>query len=213
MRIMDISPKISHRSPVFPGDQAFERQQSLSFRTGDHLELSWIKSTLHIGAHADAPSHYSPEGVDISQRDLSYYLGRCQVVDVSHVGARRIGLNDLALDEIKASRILFKTNSFKHDECFQSDFSSLDPELIQELSRRDVKLLGIDTPSVDPAESKTLESHQAIFAGDLAILEGIDLSAVQAGMYLLIALPLKIEDADASPLRAILLDEDLRISV
>lgn len=212
MRIIDISPKIGPRSPVFPGDQAFERHETMSFAGGDHLALSWIKSTLHIGAHADAPSHYSADGQDIAQRDLSYYLGRCQVIDASHVGGRRIQCQDIDLLGIKASRILFKTLSFDHEQAFQNEFSSLSPELIEELGRRDVKLIGIDTPSIDPAESKALESHAAICKRDLAILEGIDLDQVEPGSYILIALPLKIAMADASPVRAVLLDQDLRLA-
>jgi arylformamidase len=68
-----------------------------------------------------------------------------------------------------------------------------------------VKLVGIDTPSIDLAEDKVLESHQAVFSHDMAILEGIVLGHVSEGIYQLIALPLKIEGADATPVRAILL--------
>ena len=81
---------------------------------------------------------------------------------------------------------------------------ALSPALVEELARQGVVLIGIDTPSVDPATSKELPSHQAIYRHDIAILEGVVLTSVNEGDYELIALPLKIKGADASPVRAIL---------
>jgi arylformamidase len=200
----DISPAIRPSTPVFPGDQPFERELTMDFQKGDHLGLSWIKSTLHIGAHADAPSHYHREGTSIDRRDLKLYMGRCQVIDVQHVGPRRIMPTDIVLGRITASRVLFKSCSFKHAEPFQMEFTALSPELIEVLAGLGVKLVGIDTPSVDPADSKDLPSHQALFRHDLAVLEGINLDQVPAGLWNLSALPLALVDADASPVRAVL---------
>lgn len=212
MKIYDISPLIDSASPVFPGDQEFQREETLAFSQGDNLSLSWIKTTLHIGAHADAPSHYHPAGDSIDKRPLHYYLGPCQVVDVTHVGARRILCSDIDLSAIEAPRVLFKTKSFQHRSAFQNNFTSLSPELIAALAAKNVCLLGIDTPSVDPADSKELESHQAIYSHNLAVLEGIDLDAIDAGKYQLVALPLHIAHGDASPVRAILIDELAHLS-
>jgi len=204
LEYFDISPKIRPESPVFPGDQPFERQVTMDFKQGDHLGLSWIKSTLHIGAHADAPSHYYPDGASIDSRDLRLYMGRCQVIDVSHVGPRRIMPNDILLGEIEAPRVLFKSCSFQHKEAFQMAFTSLSPELIEALASLGVSLVGIDTPSVDPADSKDLPSHRALYQHNLAVLEGIDLDRVPPGFWKLSALPLALADADASPVRAVL---------
>jgi arylformamidase len=212
MDYFDISPALQGKTPVFPGDQPFERQLTMDFKKGDHLCLSWIKSTLHIGAHADAPSHYHAKGVSIDKRDLNLYMGLCEVVDVQHVGARRILPTDFDLSSIKTSRVLFKSCSFLHSEPFQMEFTSLSAELLTALARRGVRLVGIDTPSVDPADSKDLPSHQALYRHDFAVLEGIDLNQVPAGPYTLIALPLSLVDADASPVRAILLANDGRFS-
>jgi arylformamidase len=100
---------------------------------------------------------------------------------------------------------LFKTGSFPNPDLWNGDFNSLSPSLIDWLAARGVKLVGIDTPSVDPADDQELASHQAIFRNDLAILEGIWLEGVAAGQYTLVAPPLKLEGADASPVRALLL--------
>ncbi len=208
LEYFDISPPIRNGSPVFPGDQEFQREVTMDFKRGDHLGLSWIKSTLHIGAHADAPSHYHRDGVSIEQRHLGLYLGPCQVIDAQHVGPRRIMPQDIGLDQIASPRVLFKTCSFRHAEAFQSEFTSLSPELLQALAERGVRLVGIDTPSVDPSDSKDLPSHQMLFKHDFAVLEGIDLDMVTAGPWKLIALPLSLVGADASPVRAILISSD-----
>jgi arylformamidase len=101
---------------------------------------------------------------------------------------------------------LLATGSFPNPEKWNSDFAALSPELVTYLHKQGVRLVGIDTPSIDPENSKALESHQAVADCDLAILEGIVLDKVPDGLYTLLALPLKIEGADASPVRAVLLD-------
>lgn len=203
---------MSERLGVFPGDIPFSREISLDFKKGHHLLLSAIRSTLHLGAHADGPNHYAKEGVGIAERDLSLYMGSCLVLNAEPFLSRgervgRKGLSDKWRENQKwpAPRILFRTNSFPDPENWNSDFCSLDPNLIDELGKAGVRLVGIDTPSIDPEDSKDLPAHQAVARNDLAILEGLDLSKVEEGRYTLIALPLKIENADAAPVRAVLL--------
>ena len=205
MEYIDISPLITPKIAVFPGDTAFSRNILLDFSLGHNLILSSINSTVHLGAHTDAPNHYHPDGEDIASRDLNYYLGECQVITVNVAKKARIFPNDIKKIDIRAKRVLFKTNSFPDPNHWNDDFNSLSPELINYLVNLDVILVGIDTPSVDPSDSKGLETHNAIFNNNLAILEGIVLDKVEDGIYTLIALPLRIEKADASPVRAILL--------
>jgi len=201
----DISPSLNPRVAVFPGDQVFQREISLSFSKGDHLELSSIATTLHVGAHADAPSHYSRKGQTIDLRDPRIYIGPAQVIEAKASDpSGRISLKDFDLEQMTQPRVLFKTLSFPDPNQWINDFNSFEPELLETLARRGVKLIGIDTPSVDPWDSKALESHQVLFENDLAVLEGLVLSEVPAGQYHLIAVPLKIEGADASPVRALL---------
>ena len=206
MKIFDISPLVSQDLAVFPGDIPFEREVSMDFGQGDHLLLSSMRTTMHIGAHADAPNHYNAAGTDIASRPLARYLGPCQVIAVDLAACARIYPADVAGQPITASRVLFRTGSFPDPNRWNDDFNSLSPELIHDLADRGVTLVGIDTPSIDPAPSKELESHQAVWQRDLAVLEGIVLDEVPAGEYLLVALPLKIKGADASPVRAVLLE-------
>ncbi len=190
---------------VFPGDTEYENSYLMSFEKGDHLSLSKIQTTVHLGAHADAPSHYHASGVSIEARDLNLYLGRAQVITVTEKRGHRIGLSDIKT-EILAPRVLFKTNSFPDPDHWNNDFMALSIELIRHLHQKGVRLVGIDTPSVDLADDKILEVHNEIYRSDLAILEGIVLSEVPDGVYELIALPLKLKGAEASPLRAVLVE-------
>lgn len=204
-KIYDLTPKISPRLKVFPGDPPFQRNLSLSFTKGNHLELSSVTTTLHLGAHADAPSHYHSKGVSIEQRPVERYLGRAQLIRISHLTPKERVRIEHIQTPIVAPRVLIDTQSFTDPEYWNSSFNSFSPELLNWLADQGVQLVGIDTPSVDPEDSKALEAHQVLFARDFAVLEGLYLNGVPEGEYTLIALPLPIEDGDASPVRAILL--------
>ena len=206
MKFHDISPTLSERIGVFPGDVPFSRNISHDMARGDTLGLSSVTTTLHVGAHADAPSHYVAGGRDIAQRSLEPYYGPCQVMEVKGPAGSRIFPEDLA-GEVTAPRVLLKTGSFPDPEVWNADFSSCSPELVEFLHAAGVILIGIDTPSVDPQDDKELLSHAAVAERDLSLLEGLVLGGVQAGTYLLAAFPLRLEGADASPVRAVLMEE------
>ncbi|MCO4771403.1 MAG: cyclase family protein [Deltaproteobacteria bacterium] len=206
--LIDISPVLSSRIAVWPGDVAFSRSVNLAIDEGANIDLSAITTTVHVGAHTDAPNHYAAGGEGISVRDLDRYYGRCLVVRVSVDPGARILPRDLptavSRRESVPARVLFATGSFPDPDHFNEDFCSLSPELVVWLHDRGARLVGIDTPSVDPCHDATLASHTAIAARDMAILEGVVLTHVEPGEYTLIALPLRIEGADASPVRAAL---------
>lgn len=210
MKIYDITPSISSTTGVFPGDTPFSLETLLDYPQGDHLKLSTMKTTLHVGAHADAPNHYSPDGVGIDERPVERYLGKAQVISVNLPRNERIYPTHIQDVAIQAPRVLFHTNSFPDPDNWNSDFNSLSPELVEYLAEQGVSLIGIDTPSVDPEDSKALESHQALYRTDMAVLEGIVLTDTPPGLYTLIAPPLKIKGADAAPVRALLI-KDLKL--
>lgn len=203
--LIDISPLVSENIGVFPGDTPFQRSIPWTYSKGNFLEVSSIQTTLHVGAHVDSPVHYDPKGEKMHERSLHYYLGPCQVVSVSSSRDARILPSEVST-EIKAPRVLFKTGSFPNPEQWNNDFRSLSPELVDFLHERGVILVGIDTPSIDPCFDEKLLSHHAIYKNNMAILEGIVLTEVPDGIYDLIALPLNLKNADASPVRAVLLD-------
>jgi arylformamidase len=203
--IIDISPPIHSGIAVFPGDTPFEQTFLRRVENGDGYTLSKITSTVHLGAHTDAPSHYATNGQSIEKRKLGRYLGASQVIEVKGARGRRITPADLKEKTITAPRVLFKTLSFPNPDHWNEDFAALSADLIRLLAKSGVHLVGIDTPSIDPAEDTKLESHHAVYENDMAILEGIVLDRVEEGLYQLIALPLPIRGADATPVRAVLL--------
>ncbi|HEY5611733.1 MAG TPA: cyclase family protein [Thermoanaerobaculia bacterium] len=204
MKLIDISPVIDDGIAVWPGDKPYAHNVNLHIARGDNITLSDITTTVHVGAHADAPSHYTSDGVDIASRPLDYYIGPCIVMRVDVPRGERILPEHIAGRGISSPRVLFKTGTFPDPQAWNDDFASLSPELIDELYQHGVVLVGIDTPSIDPFGSKALEAHQAIARYDLAILEGLVLAHVDEGEYELIAAPLRLRGADASPVRAVL---------
>jgi arylformamidase len=201
--IYDITPPITERLPVWPGDTPPTREVLCDLRRGDNITLSTLRATVHLGAHADAPSHYGANAPAIHERSLDYYIGPCQVIRVAAPHGTRI-TPEMLTQSIRAERVLIATGTFPDSEAFNTDFAALDPEFVQRLHEQGVKLIGIDTPSVDLFESKELPSHRMFLRCDMAILEGLVLQGVPEGLYELIALPLRLVGFDASPVRAIL---------
>ncbi|MFO0961381.1 MAG: cyclase family protein [Phycisphaerales bacterium] len=203
--LYDLSPLLSSRIAVFPGDTPFERRELMHVDRGDHISLSAVTATVHLGSHADAPVHYGRGGRTLEQQPLELYIGPCVVARVPDARGRRVGVADLAgRVPFGTQRLLIATGSYPDPEQWNPDFAAIDPELVRWLDTRGVRLVGIDTPSVDTADSKDLPAHAAFFAADIAIIEGLVLTGVPEGEAELIALPLRIEGADASPVRAIL---------
>jgi len=203
--IHDISPPIEEALEVWPGDTPPSREVLLDMKQGANLTLSSLHATVHLGAHTDAPSHYGAGAPSIEKRSLELYLGPCQVMRVA-VGRDERILPGMLSGEPAAERILFATGTFPDPTAFNEDFASLSVELVDHLHAAGVRLVGLDTPSVDPFASKDLPAHNACLRHDMAILEGVVLDAVPEGVYELIALPLRLVGYDGSPVRAVLRD-------
>lgn len=203
--IYDISPPVTPDIAVFPGDTPLSREVLLDMKRGDALTLSTIHATCHLGAHADGPNHYGTNGRTIDEQPLECYLGACQVIDVHVSRGDEVRVDpDQLTQAISERRVLLKTGTWPDPAEFNTDFAGLSVELVDALADAGVITIGVDTPSVDTASSKDLPAHRALFAHDIAILEYLDLSKVPAGVYELIALPLKLVGFDASPVRAVL---------
>ncbi|MEE9292974.1 MAG: cyclase family protein [Acidobacteriota bacterium] len=203
--IYDISPPINPSLKVWPGDTPPSREVLLDMKRGDNLTLSALHTTVHLGAHADAPSHYGSDAPAIDARSLDLYLGPCRVVRVQIGRGERI-LPAAVPGPVGAERVLLATGTFPDPNDFNEDFAALSPEIVDRLHRDGVRLVGIDTPSVDPFQSKDLPTHKACLRHDMAILEGVVLRDVPDGLYELIALPLRLVGFDGSPVRAVLRD-------
>ena len=202
-RIYDITPPVTGDLAVWPGDSPPSREVLLDLARGDNITLSTLHATVHLGAHADAPSHYGRSGASIEARPLDPYLGRCRVIHADVSPGERVPANVLPSD-LEVHRVLFRTGTYPDPTRFAEDYAALSVELLDRAHAAGVRLVGIDTPSVDTFESKDLPAHARCLEHDLAILEGLVLDAVPAGPYELIALPLPLVGFDASPVRAIL---------
>lgn len=210
--IYDITPALSAATNVWPGDTPLTREVVLEIAKGASVNLSAIHSTVHLGAHADGPNHYGGDAPGIGERSLDYYIGACQVVDATGTRGRRVGADDLAggVDGVTAPRVLLRTGSFPDPANWNPDFAGIEPALVDALHARGVITIGIDTPSVDSQDSKDLPAHKAFLRHDMSIIEGLSLEDVPAGLYELIALPLRLIGFDASPVRAVLRTIDQR---
>lgn len=199
----DITPPITKRLKVWPGDTPPSRTVLCDMKDGANVTLSTLHATVHLGAHVDGPSHYGADAPSIDERPIDHYLGPCQVITV-HV-PRGTQIDPDAIDVgIDAERVLFHTDTYPDPNKFNKDFAALSPLLIDLLAETGVILVGVDTPSVDLFDSEDLPSHKTCLKYDMAILEGVVLRDVPDGLYELIALPLKLVGFDASPVRAIL---------
>lgn len=203
-KLWDISPPVAPGSPVFPGDSPYRQEWSAALAPGNPVNVSRITLSPHVGAHADAPLHYDPAGAAIGAVALEPYLGPCRVIHAIGKGPLvRWQHLEHALRDLPA-RVLVRTYERMPVERWDPELAAYAPEVIERLAALGVTLVGIDTASIDPAASKTLPSHQAIRRLGLRVLENLVLDEVPEGDYELIALPLKLMTADASPVRAVL---------
>ena len=204
-RLWDISPPVHADSPVFPGDARYEQRWAASIGPGCPVNVATLTLSPHTGAHADAPLHYDPDGMPVGSLELAPYLGPCRVIHAIG-GAPLVEWTHIAhaVDPTLPPRVLVRTFERMPVDRWDDDFAAFAPATIEALADRGVALVGIDTASIDPAASKTLESHQVIRRRGLRVLENLVLDAVPEGDYELIALPLKLASADASPVRAVL---------
>jgi len=202
--IIDITQGLSPGMAGFPGDAAYE--EGWTFRLGPDcpVNVSRVSFSVHCGTHADAPLHYDAKGAAAGALALEPFIGPCRVIDARGKGpVCEPGEIAVALDGAPP-RILLRLMDRLDPKTWPAGFRALAPETVQLLAARGVVLVGIDTPSVDPETSKTLAAHHACRKADMRILENLALADVAPGDYELIALPLKFENLDASPVRAVL---------
>lgn len=204
LRLWDISPPVHAGTPVFPGDTPYQQRWAASIGPSCPVNVGELTLSPHVGAHADAPLHYDPDGAAIGAVDLAPYLGPCRVVHAIGCGPL-VTWAHLAhsLDGLPP-RLLVRTYARMPVDRWDPQLAAYAPDTVERLAALGVRLIGIDTASIDPADSKTLDSHQLIRRHDMRVLENLVLDDVPEGDYELIALPLKLTTADASPVRAVL---------
>jgi len=203
--LWDISPAVHAGSPVFPEDTPFQQHWDATIGPASMVNLSTLTFSPHIGAHADAPLHYDPHGAAIGALALEPFLGPCRVVHAIDPGPLVEWPHIAhAIDARLPARVLVRTRRHAAVAHWDAQLTGYAPSTLERLADHGVLLVGIDSASVDPADSRQLPSHQVLRRRQLRVLENLVLDAVPEGDYELIALPLRLSTADASPVRAIL---------
>jgi arylformamidase len=212
MKVWDISRTLSNDLAEWPGDEPCRFRLTAEKTKGASVNLGAISMSVHNGTHADARFHFDTNGESIEKVPLQTYLGRATVVDLWQAfldskEKRLITIEDLrpSAEAIAAtSRILVKTGRWTDSTAFPKQIPVIAADVPAWLQKNGVKLLGLDLPSVDEIDSKSLQNHHALAHAGIAIIESLDLSNVASGIYQLAALPLKIAGGDGAPIRAIL---------
>ncbi len=201
-RLIDISRPLAATTACWPGDVPFRFRLGWRIKDGASVNVGAIETSIHAATHCDAPYHFDDAGVSVDQLALEPFLGPTWVVDVR--GCQRWRERLERLDFRQTPRVLFRTDGWLDSTTFPDSIPVMEPDLPNWLAQRGVVLIGVDVPSVDPLDSKTLDNHHALGRGGIVIVESLWLQDVPEGRYELIALPLKILGADGSPLRAAL---------
>jgi len=203
MSWIDISQPLTAKIAVWPGDTPFQYTVSCTKEESGSVNIGSLTMSTHTGTHIDAPFHFDDHGLKVLDLDLSVYVGKARVIDVS--AYESIGREQLiTLDLEGVERLLLKSKSSNNPAVFPEKISFLRANAAPYLQSKGIVLIGVDVPSVDPLDSKSLPAHHALFQYGIHILENVVLCQVEEGDYELIALPLALEEADGSPVRAII---------
>lgn len=200
---IDITQPLHNGIDHWPGDEAFQYETAVTKEKSGSVNIGRIVSSTHMGTHVDAPFHFMDDGKRILDLDIERYIGRCKVIDLSSFTA----IDEKALLSkgiANAERLLIKTSLPNKPERFPDEVQPITPDGAAYMQSIGVKLVGVDTPSVDPINSKELAGHHALYQHDIYILENVMLDEVEEGDYELIALPLAMKEADGSPVRAVI---------
>ena len=207
MRLRDISITLSAGIPEWPGDTPYSCGWTSTISDGASVNLSSISSSPHVGTHADAPLHVRDGWPGSHELPLEAFYGPVVVADVSELkGEIGLDLLEPLIAGYRLERLILKTGSTIASGSFPEDWATLSESCARTLLGLGLRLLGVDAPSVDARDSKSLAVHKMLFSGNAFILENLDLRRTPAGEYDIMAFPIKMMSLDAAPVRAILLE-------
>lgn len=204
--VHDISVPLE-TAPNYPGDNSYSRQWVSRLEEGADYNLSVLTLGSHIASHLDFPIHLFKNGRALDLYSLERFIIPALVISIE--GEETIPSSAIPDQSInKGEALLFKTrNSMQrlmYNPVFSDRYISLSPDAARLCASKGIGLVGIDYLSVDSYDDASLPVHRTLLENDILILEGIDLKDVPCGRYTLICLPLRITDAEASPVRAVL---------
>jgi arylformamidase len=202
--LIDISVMVSASTPEWPGDTPYSCRWTWEMARGDSVNVSSIAGSPHVGTHADAPFHVDAGWATADALPLDSFTGPATVVDVSRLEGP-LTFQSLGLaGGVAGGRLLLRTGQSIAAGPFPDRWPWLNEDAVRDLLGAGLRLLGVDAPSVDARDSKSLAVHRALFEGGACVLENLDLRNVPSGDYHLTALPLRLAGLDAAPVRAVL---------
>lgn len=197
----DVTLPLEESTPPYPGDPGLSVQTLMNYERGDGLRLSAISLSAHLGTHVDAPLHFVRTGKSIDQIPLEVLIGPAQVIEVLTRGGISAGQLAPRLPP-SCTRLLIKTS--QHKQLMPRPTAWLEPEAAQFLVESGLRLLGMDSPSVDSCEAQQARTHQILLEKEIVIIENLALQAVSAGACEMICLPLKLAGLEGAPARVVL---------
>lgn len=204
-RFLDVSVSLAEGTPTYPGNPAFEMQPVKRIAEGASSNVSRLVMGTHTGTHVDAPRHFFDDGTGTDALALDMLIGRARVVDLPRRGG--ISADDLAAAGLREDlRVLFKTpnSALWNGGGFRQDYTHLSEGGARYLVDQGFKLVGIDYLSVEEFKKAGAPAHRALLSAGVVIIEGLNLSDVEPGMYELYCLPLRVAGSDGAPARVVL---------
>jgi arylformamidase len=205
-RLRDISVIVRPGTPEWPGDTPYSCRWTWKVSTGASVNVSAFEMSPHVGTHADAPLHVYDGSAASESLSPDAFVGPAVVIGVENASG---AVDEDALASRlprRVERLLLRTGRTIAAGAFPDAWPALTPACVRWLARRGLRLLGVDAPSVDDRDSKTLDTHHALFQAGASIIENLDLRGVGDGPYELVALPLRMSGLDAAPVRAVLVE-------
>ena len=204
-RFLDVSVPLAPGIPTYPGNPPFEFEAIKRIANGDSSNVSRMVIGTHSGTHVDAPLHFFPDAAGADALPLDLLLGRARVVDLPKRGG--ITAEDLAEVGLREDlRVLFKTpnSALWNGTEFKPDYTHLTESGAKYLVEQGVKVVGVDYLSVEGFKKPGAPAHRALLSQGVVIIEGLNLSDAEPGMYEMYCLPLRIAGADGAPARVVL---------
>jgi arylformamidase len=205
-RFLDVSVPLAAGTPTYPGNQAFQFEPVKRLAQGDSANVSRMVIGTHAGTHVDAPLHFFDDGAPTEALALDLLIGRARVIDLPRRGG--ITADDLAAAGLREDlRVLFKTpNSafWNGGGEFRPDYTHVTESGARYLVEQGVKVVGVDYLSVEEFKKPGAPAHRALLSQGVVIIEGLNLSDVEPGMYEMYCLPLRVAGADGAPARVVL---------
>src|SRR3954462_6888735 len=205
MKLIDVSIPLDAQLPTYPHNTPFTLEPIKRIARGDSSNVSTLHMSAHTGTHVDAPRHFFDEGTGTEALSLELLIGRARVVEV---GARAgIAAEDLdGVDLTDDIRVLFKTHNSRlwGSPEFHEDYVGVLESGAKYLVDHGIKVVGVDYLSVEKFHNPGAPAHHILLGAGTIVIEGLDLRGVEAGIYEMFCLPLRVVGSDGAPARVVL---------